>query len=75
MTTRTTSNLTLAVQPAALTGFALALAAAFAVFFSPADVLLYAAFLPVPLILLWVARDVQAPIDRIEAVDAKRHAG
>jgi len=60
------------VHPALLTAVAVAVGIALATVFPLGLVALYAGTLPVALILLWVGRDVQAPIDRILAVDAAR---
>jgi hypothetical protein len=61
-----------AVLPAILTAIALAIGGAMALIFPLAIVGLYLLTLPVALILLWVGRDVEAPIDRILAADAHR---
>lgn len=58
--------------PAILTVTAFGFAAALATFFPWTFVALYVAILPVPLVVLWVGRDVEAPLDRIAQSDAAR---
>lgn len=60
--------------PTVLTAIAVAIGALFAVAFPWSLVALYASILPVPLLLLWLARDVPSPRDRIAAIDAEHAA-
>jgi hypothetical protein len=61
-----------ALQPSILTAFAVVVGIAFAVYFPSTILALYLVVLPVPLILLWLARDVTTPEERIARVDAER---
>jgi len=70
MKTPTKSRFELALQPTILTAIVVALGGALAVFFPWSMVALYLAILPVPLLLLWLTRDVPTPQERIAAVDA-----
>lgn len=72
MVTQAKSSSGLAFLPVMLTASALLIAAGIAFFFGLGIAALCATPLPVALLLLWVGRDVEAPIDRIEAVDAER---
>lgn len=68
----TPSRPVLRLLPVVLTATAFAFAAVLAAFFPLSFVALYLAILPLPLVLLWSGRDVEAPLERIAASDAAR---
>ena len=70
MKTSPKSRFELALQPTILTAIVLGLGGALAVFFPMPMVALYLAVLPLPLGVLWLARDVPTPQERIAAFDA-----
>lgn len=72
MTTQTKSSSVLSFLPVVFTASAALIGATIAFFYGAAIFALYASILPVALILAWVGRDVEAPIERIERVDAER---
>jgi hypothetical protein len=76
MKTSTNSGSELALQPTILTATVVALGGLLAALFPWPMVALYIVMLPVPLMLLWLARDVPTPEERIAAVDAEhaKHA-
>jgi hypothetical protein len=66
----TKSPLELALPPTILTALVLGLGGALSIFFPLPIVALYLAILPLPVMVLWLTRDVATPADRIAAVDA-----
>lgn len=74
MKTPPKSRLELTLQPTILTAIVLALGGALAAFFPLPMVALYLAVLPLPLSVLWLARDVPTPQERIAAFDAAHAA-
>jgi hypothetical protein len=72
MSNPTRSQSVTALLPSILTAFAVVVGIAFAIYFPSTILALYLVVLPVPLILLWLARDVATPQERIAAVDAER---
>jgi hypothetical protein len=70
----TKSPFELALTPAILTAIALGIGGALAGFFPLPVLALYFAVLPLPVMMLWLSRDVPTPEARIAAVDAERAA-
>jgi hypothetical protein len=73
---KTPSRFARALQPTILTAIVLGVGGLFAAFFPWTLVAMYLAVLPLPLLLLWLSRDVATPQARIAAYDAEhtRHA-